>query len=411
LNIKSTSAIAMALNFKTLTLNCWGLPDAITRTFTSPARKNSKWIQPKRTDRIKEIGKRIAQFDLVCLQEVWMEEDFQTLVECGKKHELDYSTRFYSGALGASGLAIISRYRIVEAHFWKYRLNGQVLRVDHGDFYAGKGIGYVKIEVMPNVYALVYVTHTIAQYTADNESDHYKADRLAQIWELAHFIRMTSDHVNNGAQSCVLVVGDFNCTPHHLEYKLLRGLLGSQFVESFEEWTRKNLTTAALPKDHWITMENEERRLDYIFYKKSPTWKLTSSEVTMKHEDGRTLISDHYGVSANFLLQLVDSPTVKAAKGSNVIAVEDGLLAECIQVGEAGLKQAVARRQSHLLRAFAAFALLMLCIIVNVSAYIPVSLSGYVMVELLIAIILVNNEVTSLQQFLTELKLYRSVTQ
>jgi len=127
-----------------LTLNCWGLPDWITKR---TKHFNSKIIQGSKQSRIVEIGKRIGEYDVVCLREVWSNEDRETLKRMGVDNGLPYSHAFTSGMLGSSGLQILSRFPIVEVFFYKYRVNGQVIRLDHGDFWAGKGFGYAKIQL------------------------------------------------------------------------------------------------------------------------------------------------------------------------------------------------------------------------------------------------------------------------
>jgi len=144
------------------------------------------------------------------------------------------------------------------------------------------------------------VTHTIAQYTLDDHKDHYKADRLSQIWEISRFVRMTTSHLDDqhnshsNSKHLVAILGDFNCTYEQLEYTTLMRVLGSEYIDSLEEFAKSQI----LDPSSLITMENEDKRLDYIFYKRSKFWKLTKSTVTMKGETH--LISDHYGVDAEF---------------------------------------------------------------------------------------------------------------
>lgn len=72
----------------------------------------------------------------------------------------------------------------MEAQFYRYRVNGQLVRIDHGDFHAGKGIGFARIKLSEDRFVALFNTHTIAQYIHTVEGDHYRADRLTQMWEL-----------------------------------------------------------------------------------------------------------------------------------------------------------------------------------------------------------------------------------
>ena len=62
-----------------------------------------------------------------------------------------------SGMIG-SGLCVFCKFRIMETLYHKFDLNGYVHKVQHGDWFGGKGVGLAKIDV--NGYILhLYVTH------------------------------------------------------------------------------------------------------------------------------------------------------------------------------------------------------------------------------------------------------------
>jgi sphingomyelin phosphodiesterase 2 len=235
--------------------------------------KDPKWTQGSRRSRIKEIGNRLSEYDIVGLQEVWLSEDREALKEYGVQSNLPYCHSFSSGMLGTSGLMILSRFPLIDVHFFRYKLNGQVIRVDHGDFYAGKGIGYAKLQVAEDRIVELFLTHTIAKYTDNGNDDHYRADRLTQLYELGRTVQMVTSHYddtfhnNSKVVHNVIVLGDFNCSPETLEYQALLKLLGKGFSDSLVEHTA----------EHTITHENDGERLDYVFYKRSASWKLVSS--------------------------------------------------------------------------------------------------------------------------------------
>jgi sphingomyelin phosphodiesterase 2 len=394
-------------SLRVVTLNVWGLPDVITKRVKH---KDPKWVQGSRRSRIKEIGMRLAPYDLVGLQEVWLSEDREALKEYGLQSNLPYCHSFSSGMLGTSGLMILSRFPILDVHFFRYKLNGQVIRVDHGDFYAGKGVGYAKIQIAEDRVIELFLTHTIAKYTENGNDDHYRADRLTQLYELGRTVQMATSHYddtfhkNSKVVHNVVVLGDFNCSPENLEYQALLKLLGKSFSDSLVEHTQTYSKQDVSPS-YWITHENDGQRLDYVFYKRSCSWKLLSSSITMKHEDGKTLISDHYGVEACFELQPASSVTQNQVEEDTTS--DSSFLAQMYHTVDEGLSKVKQRKSSHKHRASLAFvsltAFVTLC-----RDWIPLpvvaGLSAYLVIELFIALVVVENEESSLAELKQEMK-------
>ena len=118
-------------NLKVATFNIWGLItskdrpariDAITRYFT----KNPRGL------------------DILCLQELWMADDYRT-VRAALSLEFPHAHYFKSGVVG-SGLAVFSKFPIQEAWWKGFTLTGKAHRIFDGDWFAGKGIGAVRIK-------------------------------------------------------------------------------------------------------------------------------------------------------------------------------------------------------------------------------------------------------------------------
>ena len=82
-------------------------------------------------------------FDIVGLQEVWMTEDFERIRVLIKK-VYPYSRHWVSGLYG-SGLAIFSRYPIVQGSLHRYTLNGDPAWCFRGDWYDGKSCSSIVI--------------------------------------------------------------------------------------------------------------------------------------------------------------------------------------------------------------------------------------------------------------------------
>lgn len=118
-------------NLKVATFNIWGLItakdrpariDAITRYFT----KNPRGL------------------DILCLQELWMADDYRT-IRAALSLEFPHAHYFKSGVVG-SGLAVFSKFPIQEAWWKGFTLTGKAHRIFDGDWFAGKGIGAVRIK-------------------------------------------------------------------------------------------------------------------------------------------------------------------------------------------------------------------------------------------------------------------------
>lgn len=90
-----------------------------------------------------EILKCSFPVDIVGLQEVWMQEDYEFLAKT-LSSILPFSTYFYSGSIG-SGLATFSRWPIEQIEFRRYSTTGRPEHIFRGDWFAGKGIGLARI--------------------------------------------------------------------------------------------------------------------------------------------------------------------------------------------------------------------------------------------------------------------------
>lgn len=121
---------ALSYKLKVGTFNIWGLIiskdrsqriSAITRYFT----KNPRGL------------------DILCLQELWMADDYRA-IRAALSLEFPYAHYFKSGVVG-SGLAMFSKYPIIDAWWKGFTVTGKAHRFFDGDWFAGKGIGAVKI--------------------------------------------------------------------------------------------------------------------------------------------------------------------------------------------------------------------------------------------------------------------------
>jgi endonuclease/exonuclease/phosphatase family metal-dependent hydrolase len=267
---------------RALTLNVWDIP-----------------IASDRPERMKAIGEQVTALDpdVIALQEAFTPEDRDRILGNLAPGRWPYSHYFASGLVG-SGLMIISRYPIVDASYYRFRLTGRPERLLEADFYAGKGIGYVRLQT-PVGQLDVYDTHALAQYVSDAD-DEYTAHRASNLYEAARFI----DGQSRG--NPVLFCGDLN-TRHQPGYRLVT-LLGKL----------TDCDTTANPGDPGITYSTTNpynngepsQRIDYVFVRNGASlgFNIRSARVVLKEQvSGRPkAYSDHYGVIAD--LELTPNP-------------------------------------------------------------------------------------------------------
>jgi len=183
------------ITLKVITFNVWGIP----------------LITPHTAERIEAVGQKLADLnpDIVCLQEIWIENDRERLIECLINSRLQYYTYYKSNPFG-SGLFILSAYPILEARFQPYTINGKWYKPWHGDWYAGKGIAFARIK-LPIGILDVFNTHIISKY---DEIDEYQSQRSLQLLELGDFLVRTTNK-----ELPALLLGDFNCHQGDSEYE------------------------------------------------------------------------------------------------------------------------------------------------------------------------------------------------
>lgn len=126
-----------------VSLNCWGL----------------KFISKHRHARLVEIGNQLAiadpRPDIVALQECWTQQDYQA-IRARTKHILPYAKYYFSGIFGG-GLAIMSRWPIMESSMVQYPLNGRPTAFFRGDWFVGKGVACARIKIGPGLKDVVEV--------------------------------------------------------------------------------------------------------------------------------------------------------------------------------------------------------------------------------------------------------------
>ncbi|CAG9865285.1 unnamed protein product [Phyllotreta striolata] len=285
----------MSLEFKVLTLNCWGIP------YVSKDRKN----------RMKAIACYLknSEYDVVCLQEVWTDGDFD-LIKNESSNIYPYVHYFYSGVIG-SGLCILSKHVIEEAFFHQWSLNGYIHKIHHGDWFGGKGVGLCKLTVN-NFNVNIYTAHLHAEY--NRNSDEYEAHRVLQAFDTAQFILLTSRGVD-----LVVLAGDLNTMPGDLAYKVIKTVPG--LMDSYECCREpiEDSSTCESPRNSYTQRKSHGQRIDYILYHPGAKLQVALKSYDLPLPDRVPCCpysySDHEAVEAT--LEIGEAPIKHAAQKEN----------------------------------------------------------------------------------------------
>ncbi|KAG8450989.1 hypothetical protein GDO86_003317 [Hymenochirus boettgeri] len=303
-------------------LNCWAL----------------RFVSKKRKERLVLIRELLSQqdYDLALLQEIWSDKDYAEL-----RHNLlkvfPHAHRFKSGVIG-SGLCVFSRFPIIDCLQHQFSLNGFPYMVNHGDWFCGKAVGLVKVHAY-GFTCHVYITHLHAEYCREN--DFYQSHRILQSWELAQFIRHTSNN-----SEVVLLAGDLNMHPGDLGVKLVQALTGLK--DAYTECSQYEGPPdgcTLLPSNPYVDIRELKDfppgiRIDYIMYKSEPGIAVTCQLVTTgsRLSGSNTPISDHETVTATLKLQrMTETNTMSAGTTDSMIST---IFSTCSSKLYIGLKSA-----------------------------------------------------------------------
>lgn len=342
----------MALSLSVLTLNIWGIP-----------------IVSKDKDvRVKNIAEKFAQsdYDIISLQEVWSEYDYKKIKE-RISSQFPFSHYFYSGVVG-SGLCIFSRHKIISTFFHHWSVNGYVHKIQHGDWFGGKGVGLCKIKVQDHVVNF-YLAHVSfvkffgnllkskiffqlhAEY--DKNCDDYMTHRVIQAFDTAQFLENT-----RGDCSLQVLAGDLNTEPGDLAYRVL--LSTSKMKDAFQqnpsafsgthEYAYNTYSSGELS-----TKKPEGIRIDYILFREHRNVECEIEEYELplmdKIPDLNISYSDHEAVHARINIKRSKFAQSEVASNHSMIQENIKNLKECITTCNNSLKMLESHRRSYTMMA------------------------------------------------------------
>lgn len=186
------------MSVKLLTFNVWGL----------------KYVSKKRKQRIQGVVDKLLDpsesYDVLAFQELWVQEDWDLIDEL-LAHLYPYRRWFKSGILTGPGLAILSKIPIKQTFLYRFPINGFPTAVNRGDWFVGKSLS---VTVLANGMVICN-SHMHAPY-GETGTNAYVCHRSCQTWDICKIINLLDK-----AGYHIVLVGDLNCKPGSLPYKLL----------------------------------------------------------------------------------------------------------------------------------------------------------------------------------------------
>ncbi|XP_014252635.1 putative neutral sphingomyelinase [Cimex lectularius] len=300
-------------DFSILTLNVWGLPWVLT---------------PNKKDRMEAVAQKLNKLniDVVCFQELWLDDDFNLLADLTAS-AYRYRQYYYSGVLG-SGLAVLSKHKILSGFYHQWPLNGYPHMIQHADWFGGKGVALTKIK-FHDLIINIYNTHLHAQYS---DEDKYISHRVVQSLDTGLFLRLTSF-----GSDFTVFCGDMNSEPGDICYNLITGLGNLKDahcaeVNDFKDWGTCGSSRISFTSQKDLDENPLGKRFDYILYNVKNGYAATPEEYKFPFEDtvpGKIFsYSDHDAISASFTIR--KSNNKNNSEGYELLRMSDLEHALCI---------------------------------------------------------------------------------
>lgn len=241
--------------------------------------------------RLSAIGERLQGLsaDVVALQECWTQKARETLVAAGGRAGYRYVWHNPTD-LGGSGLLVLSRLKIIETTFARFLVRGKPERLDHSDYYGGKGFALVRVQSEGGPITILN-THLHARYSRGSEQDEYLEVRVAQAIQLSATLQTVAEPL--------IALGDFNLREGETEYRILQGLAGLRDVGADLEMTQPTVGSAN-PYSRGPNV-----RIDYVFTRDGRDRAARGFTIRrvldepLEINGGPATYSDHYGVMAD----------------------------------------------------------------------------------------------------------------
>lgn len=306
------------MQLRVLTLNAWALPEPLSSDVSG---------------RMRRIGEALPRLDadVVALQEIWTQGARKQLVDAG--HRAGYEHIWHNrAAFGGSGLMLLSRLPFARPQFRRFALGGLPQRVQHGDYYGGKGFAQVELTT-PEGALCLFITHLQARYGDRSGPDEYLGQRAAQVVEIAASVSRRPEPS--------LALGDFNLREGHPEYRVLLGLTGFRDAAVELDWRQD---TSRISRPSSDPDEPRTERIDFVFVRAGATSAAAPVRIRRVLDEGfeepeqPRLYSDHCGLLADIEIRGAAGRTHRPS--TETLQLAEQLLAR-------GAEQASQRRNQH----------------------------------------------------------------
>ncbi len=238
----------------------------------------------------------LDDFDVVGLQEVWMQKDYDYLVSA-LRSKYPYSVTSHSGAIG-SGLVTFSKYPIEYVYFKRYRAVGRPEHILLGYWFAGKGVAITRVRHPSGRIISILNTHTIASYNKTIDGpDCYETQRSMQAYDYAKIMEEESRYSEH-----VIGLGDFNMQPSSFGY---RAFLRSKDLQSAFELEPTTFNNA---DNTYRKSGAPGQAIDHILYTRGLEATKGRLAMTAKIPIYNYSLSDHHGIAADF--EFIDTSRV-----------------------------------------------------------------------------------------------------
>lgn len=246
-------------------------------------------------------------------------------------------------------------------HHWS--VNGYVQKIQHGDWYGGKGVGLCKIKVGEQTVNF-YIAHLHAEYNRD--CDDYMTHRIIQAFDTAQFLENTRSDC-----SLQILAGDLNTEPMDLAYRVL--LSTSGLKDAFLQKPIEHFGTHEAANNTYTSQKIDKKnpqgiRIDYILYRANDEFSCEVEKYDLpfidKIEDLNISYSDHEAVLTKFRVFSKENSLNKQRDQNETDNIKN--LKECIATCNQSLKNLDSHRQSYTMMAIGLSVLL-----INIVEFVP----------------------------------------
>lgn len=320
-----------SVKVRLLTFNTWGLKYVSKfrkerlRAIADKLAGNSKAVALSGADRLKAGTANghsddssdcieTDEYDVVALQEIWCQEDWDYIVDTCKA-AYPYYRLFYSGILAGPGLAILSKIPIESTFLYRFPINGRPSAFFRGDWYVGKSISVTLLKPVGSHSSPLAIlnSHMHAPYALTGDAA-YHCHRSCQAWDFSKLANLYKK-----AGYAVVIVGDLNSRPGSLPHKFLTmetGLVDSweqlhgqqdlQYIARLSpmEQIRHGGTTCDSILNTWRAMRrpDEACRLDYALVDPARLQTVAASVRFTERIPDVGSFSDHFAYSCTLRL-------------------------------------------------------------------------------------------------------------